>query len=387
MKKIAVLGSTGSIGTQTLELVRRLPGEFKVEALTCGSNIDLLEKQIREFSPALVSIATSELAGELQKRLGEFPVEIHHGQEGNIACAAESDAQILVAAMVGMNGLAPVLSAIDAGKDIALANKEVLVAGGSLVMPRIQARGNRIFPVDSEHSAIWQCLWSQKIEYVKELILTASGGPFRDYTKSQIRQVSLSDTLAHPTWNMGAKITVDSAGMMNKGLEVIEASWLFAVSVRQISVVIHPQSIVHSMIRMKDGSVLAQLGKPDMMLPIQVALMYPERGDAVCRQIDFWADDFPKLEFSSCDQEVFPALRLAYESGEQGGTMPVVLNAANEVAVEAFLSEKIPFYRIVELVEFVLEKHQKDGVIQNPSLDVIFEVDEWARSIVRNEIL
>ena len=383
MKKIAILGSTGSIGTQTLALIRKLPGAFKVDALSCGTNINLFEKQIREFSPSLVSVATPELAGELQSRLSGFPLEIHHGQEGNCACASESEAQIVVAAMVGMNGLAPVLSAIDAGKDIALANKEVLVAGGSLVMPRIQKGGNLLLPVDSEHSAIWQCLWSQQERHVKELILTASGGPFRGYTKKQIRQVSLADTLAHPTWDMGAKITVDSAGMMNKGLEVIEASWLFSMPVRQISVVVHPQSIVHSMIRMTDGSVLAQLGEPDMALPIQVALFYPERGDAVCKQIDFWSADFPKLEFSSCDHGVFPALRLAYEAGEQGGTVPVVLNAANEAAVDLFLTEKIPFYRIVELVEAILEKHDKEGVEREPSLDDILAVDEWARTAVR----
>jgi len=387
MKNLSILGSTGSIGRQTLELLGKIPNTFQVRALSCYSNLPLFLEQIKMFSPSLVSVGTPELAKELREMLGDlYPIDILYGTEGNNACASFSDVDIVVAAMVGMNGISPVISAISAGKDIALANKEVLVAGGSIVMPLSKEKGVRILPVDSEHSAIWQCIWDKEPEDIKELLLTASGGAFRGWTKEQMKTATREDALRHPTWSMGSKITIDSASMMNKGLEIIEASWLFSMPPERISVVIHPQSIIHSMVRMKDGAVLAQMGEPDMMLPIEVALFYPERGPAVCKQMDFFRNGFPELSFSACDTEAFPAVRLAYEAAKRGGSLATVMNSANEEAVAAFLSGKIAFGQLIPLVETCMEEHEARGMVASLCLEDIFALDDWARGFVRSRI-
>lgn len=386
MKNISILGSTGSIGRQTLELVRKTKDAFCVRALSCGSQILLLAEQIEEFSPQRVSVSTKTDAKKLKEIIGSRQVDILWGDEGNQACAVFPGLDIVVAAMVGMRGIVPVLSAIEAGYDVALANKEVLVAGGQLVTTAAKKKKVALLPIDSEHSAIWQCIRGYREDQIQELILTASGGPFRGYSRDALQKVTLRDALRHPTWSMGPKITVDSATMMNKGLEIIEAVWLFSIPPERISVAVHPQSIIHSMVRLKDGSVIAQMGEPDMMLPIQVALCYPERGDPVCQPLDLFRDGFPPLTFSPCDTDVFSAVRLAKDVVKAGGSAPVVLNGANEEAVEAFLQEKIPFCRLIPLVEETLEKHMGQDYEISPDLRKIYEIDNWARNYIRRKI-
>ncbi|MBP5491759.1 MAG: 1-deoxy-D-xylulose-5-phosphate reductoisomerase [Clostridiales bacterium] len=381
MKELCILGSTGSIGTQTLEVVRNFPEELHVRALTCGSNIELLAEQIKEFSPELASVATEEKRKELLEMLpSDTTCEILFGEEGNLACATLLSVNCVVAAMVGMRGLPSVVAAIKAGKDIALANKETLVSGGSVVMPLIKEKGVALLPVDSEHSAIWQCLMGQPKGSLKRILLTASGGPFRGYSREQLEKVTLSEALAHPTWKMGGKITIDSASMMNKGLEIIEASWLFDIPVDDIEVVVHPQSIIHSMIELSDGSVLGQMGHPNMMMPIQVALFYPRRSECICKPFAPFSEASRQLTFEPCDREVFRLVDLAYQAGRTGGSLPVAMNAANEIVVSDFLSGRVPFLEIERTVEHVMEQHIKDGVIASPSLDEIFAVDTWARA-------
>lgn len=385
MKTLSILGSTGSIGCQTLEVVRGFPGQFKVAALSCGKNIGRIEEQIREFEPALVSVACEKDALLLQKNLltAGIRTEVTFGEEGNRLCAEIPEADMTVAAMVGVKGLSPVVSAIKAGKDIALANKETLVAGGSIVLPLIQSSGVRLLPVDSEHSAIWQCLWGQPKGSLERILLTASGGPFRGYSREQLQKVTVKEALSHPTWKMGGKITIDSASMMNKGLEVIEAGWLFDVPVDRVTVVVHPQSIVHSMVRMRDGSVLAQMGRPNMMLPIQIALFYPERMDALSEPFDPFDPACSDLHFEKCNTEVFSCLELAYHAGRTGGSLPVVMNSANEEAVAAFLEGSIPFPSIAAGIEACMNAHEQDGVVKEFSVEDIFEMDLWARSFIR----
>jgi len=378
-KKIVVLGSTGSVGRQTLEVVRDFPQKFQVAGLAAGSNWSLLAEQVETFRPQAVSISDAKHAGDLVKRLrksfskSEMP-EILTGEKGLSELAALLDAQVVVTAVTGAVGLQPTLAAIHSGKDIALANKETLVAAGKLVTAEAKNKGARIIPVDSEHSAVWQCLNGENKNDIRRIILTASGGPFRTEEIKELENVTVEMALRHPNWNMGRKITIDSATLMNKGLEVIEAKWLFDVDFDQIDVVIHPQSIIHSMIEFIDGSVLAQLGIPDMQLPIQYALSYPERWPNKLERLDFAT--IGQLSFERPDEKRFRCLALAYQAGRCGGTMTAVLNAANEVAVEAFLNGKTGFLDIPRVVEQVMERHK---VVYKPDLETILAADRWAR--------
>ncbi|HEY5466813.1 MAG TPA: 1-deoxy-D-xylulose-5-phosphate reductoisomerase [Clostridia bacterium] len=385
---IAILGSTGSIGTQTLEVAETLG--IRVAALSAGRNIGRLYEQILRFHPRLASVADAEGARQLTSLLSSrtgraYPdaIDIAWGEEGNRRVAETAEADTVVAAMVGIAGLDPVLAAIRAGKHIALANKETLVAGGAMVMPLCRQYGVRLLPVDSEHSAIWQCLWGNEEKAVRRILLTASGGPFRMLSSEDLAHVKVSEALAHPTWNMGGKITIDSATMMNKGLEVIEATWLFNIAADAVQVVVHPQSIVHSMVEFQDRSVMAQLGFPDMRLPIQVALTYPERVSGSCEAFDPFDLRSRNLTFEPPDKERFPCLELAYAAARIGGSMPAVLNSANEAAVGQFLSGSIGFSDIPRLVESCMGRHVNDGVMQEPGFGDIMELDRWARAFVR----
>lgn len=379
---ISLLGSTGSIGTQTLEVCRHL--NINVLALTAGRGLDLMEQQIREFKPILASLARPEDAAILRDRLADYPhpIEIMSGREGNLAAAALPQAETVVAAMVGVAGLEPVLTAAGKGKKIALANKETLVAGGALVMPLIAQTGAKLYPVDSEHSAIWQCLSGAPEHSMARILLTASGGPFRGRSKASLEQVTVAEALKHPTWAMGGKITIDSATLMNKGLEVIEASWLFDCPVDQIEVVVHPQSIIHSMVEFKDGSVLAQMGFPDMKLPIQLALTWPERVAGTQPHFNPFDSRTTTLTFEKPDTQTFKLLNLAYEASRTGGTMPAVLNTANEAAVDLFLNGKIGFLDIADRVESCMLNHQKINFMKTFTFDDIMVLDAWARQDV-----
>ncbi len=375
MKGIVILGSTGSIGTSTLKVVRASGTSFRVEGLAAGKNISLLEEQIREFKPRAVSLEDEEAARSLRERWGD-KLRIYHGEEGLMELAASPKAELVVSAIPGLRGLLPTLAAIKAGKTIALAAKEILVAAGELVMEEVRRSGREILPVDSEHSAVFQCLRGEKGTSVKRIILTASGGPFSQYSRVELKNITPAQALNHPRWKMGKKVTLDSATLMNKGLEVLEAHHLFGQPLNRIAVVIHPQSIVHSMVEMRDGSVLAQLSRPDMCLPIQYALNYPDRSDLSFGEIDFYR--LGELSFREPDREKFPALDLAYRAGETGGTMPAVLSAANEVAGEAFLEGKISFLKIMRLVKKVMEEHEVE-----PAADLkeITRADNWARHL------
>ena len=374
-QNIAVLGSTGSIGVQTLDVARNLG--IKVSALTAYSNIDLLELQAREFSPRLVAAGDATLAAELRKRLAGLEIEVLGGTDGIRAAAGIDGVDTVVVAIVGIAGLLPTIEAIRKGRKVALANKETLVTAGHIVMAEAEKHGVTVFPIDSEHSAIYQCLAGNRREDAERLLLTASGGPFRGKKYHELTDVTAEQALMHPNWNMGNKITIDSATLMNKGLEVIEARWLFGFTPDRIRVLIHPQSIIHSMVEFRDGSVMAQLGKPDMRIPIQLALTWPER----C------SNDFPKLDMTKCgpltfedpDTETFRCLRLAYDALETGGTMPAVLNGANEAAVKLFLEGKIGFCDIPRSIEEAMMKHE---VNTSPGLDDIIEADRWAKRLV-----
>lgn len=370
MKQIAVLGSTGSIGTQTLEVVRANE-DMQVVSLAASSNIDLLEQQIREFHPELVCVYQPERAQELERRIAGEKVTVLTGMDGLIACATLSSAQIVVAAVVGMIGIRPVIEAIRSGKDIAFANKETLVTAGHIIMPLVQQYGVQLLPVDSEHSAIFQCLHGESDRELSKILLTASGGPFRGRTREELKQIQVEDALKHPNWEMGRKITIDSSTMVNKGLEVIEAKWLFHIDVDQIQVVVQPQSAVHSMVEFADGAVLAQLGTPDMKLPIQYALCYPERRYLAGERLDFWK--LGSIQFEKPDLETFRGLALAYEAGRMGGSMPTVLNAANEKAVALFLDRQIGYLEITDIIEKCMQKHHN---IADPSLEEILALEQ-----------
>lgn len=375
MKKISVLGSTGSIGTQTLDVARMHRDQFQIEGLAAGSNVELLLQQVKEFGPRKVSVATKELADRVKHSL-PAGTEVFYGREGLIEIAAGTDAELVVTAVVGSMGLPSTLAAIEAGKNIGLANKETLVTAGHLVTAAAAAKGIKLLPIDSEHSAIFQCLNGERYEDIERITLTASGGSFRDYTREQLVNVTVEDALKHPNWSMGAKITIDSATMVNKGLEVIEAHWLYGLPYEQISVLLHPESIIHSFVEFRDSSIIAQLGNPDMRVPIQYALTYPERWNSPAPRLSL--AEAGRLNFREMDFERFPCLRLAYECGKMGGTAPTVFNAANEVAVARFLRKEISFLRIEEIIEQVVERHQNHP---EPPLETIEASDQSAREL------
>ncbi|MBI5043244.1 MAG: 1-deoxy-D-xylulose-5-phosphate reductoisomerase [Nitrospirae bacterium] len=374
MKKIVLLGSTGSIGANTLDVVDRFPDRFKVIGLTAGENISLLEKQIRRFRPRIASVVKEDAAERLRQRCRDIDVEIHSGVEGMISAAAFPEADMVISAIVGAAGLVPTVAAIRAGKDVALANKETLVMAGEIVTKEAGKKGVKILPVDSEHSAILQALGGYKNENVKRLILTASGGPFYNTPLSGKRLIKPKDALRHPNWKMGKKITIDSATLMNKGLEVIEARWLFDIPSEKIDVLIHPESIVHSMVEYIDGSVIAQLGVPDMRIPISYALSYPARLNGGFPTLDLAR--IGNLTFKRPDTKRFPCLSYAYEALNAGGTMPAVLNAANEVAARAFLKEEIGFLDIPKIVKKVMNRHVRQDIV---TIEDVLLADRWAR--------
>lgn len=367
MKTISILGSTGSIGTQTLEIVRQHPKEFKVVGLTANSNTELLEKQIKEFRPLAAAVMNREKVDILKDRTR---IEFYSEIEGIIKIAKLNEADTIVNSLVGSIGIEPTYEAIKAGKNIALANKETLVAAGEIIMNEVKKNNVSLMPIDSEHSAIFQCLNGEDINDVKKITITCSGGPFRNLKKEQLENVTKEDALKHPTWNMGAKITIDSATLMNKGFEVIETHWLYGINYDKIEVVIHPQSVIHSLVEFKDNSVIAQLGMPDMKIPIQYALSWPKRLPNISKTLDLVKTK--NLEFKEPDFEMFPCLKYAYEAGKIGGTMPAAMNAANEAAVWAFLNNKIRFLDIPKIIKSEMDNHI---LIKNPGLKEILEVD------------
>lgn len=372
MKQIAILGSTGSIGQNALRVARHLPEEFRVVALAARENIDLLEQQALEFHPSIIGVFNKERAAELQKRLPDHLVV--GGMEGLNEVAAFSESDLVISAIAGTMGLEPTVTAIIAGKDIALANKEALVSGGSFIMELIRKHKVQLLPIDSEHSAIFQCLEGEKKASVHRILLTSSGGPFRTWTNEQLEAVTVDQALCHPTWKMGPKVTIDSSTLMNKGLEVIEAHWLFSLSVQQIEVLIHPQSIIHSIVEFQDFSMLAQMGVPDMIVPIQYAMTYPKRRPGLLAPFDFVKHN--KLEFSQPDFSKFRCLALAYEAIRQGGSMPCYMNAANEVLVERFLLREMSWSGIAEGLARLMEQHQVQPV---ETLQSILSIDALAR--------
>ena len=369
MKKIAILGSTGSIGTQTLEVVRGNP-DLQVVALAAGSRVDKMEEQIREFHPALAAMWSAEAAAELRVRVADTGVKVVSGMEGLLEIAVMQESRVLVTAIVGMIGIRPTIAAIQAGKDIALANKETLVTAGHIIMPLAEKHGVSILPVDSEHSAIYQSLNGEPGNRIEKILLTASGGPFRGRSKEQLQDIRVEDALKHPNWAMGKKITIDSSTLVNKGLEVMEAKWLFGVDLDRIEVVVHPQSIIHSAVQFVDGAIMAQMGTPDMKLPIQYALFYPDRRHMEGKRVDFF--DLAQITFEKPDTETFGGLALAYEAARAGGSMPTVYNAANEKAVELFLGRRITYLQIPELIREAMERHK---VTQSPTVDQILEAE------------
>lgn len=377
MKKIALLGSTGSIGTQTLDVVRN-QGDIQVTAMAAGSNIALLEKQIREFHPSIAAVWDEKKALELKVKVADLPVKVVSGMNGLLEVATEKEAQIVVTAVVGMIGIRPTIAAMEAGKDIALANKETLVTAGHIIMPLAEKLGVKILPVDSEHSAIFQSLNGEHGNKIHKILLTASGGPFRGRTREQMASVQVEDALKHPNWSMGRKITIDSSTMVNKGLEVMEAHWLFDVEMDQVQVVVQPQSIIHSMVEYEDGAVIAQLGTPDMRLPIQYALYYPERRYLPGDRLDFWK--LSQITFEKPDLENFHGLALAYEAGRRGGSLPTVFNAANEYAVAKFLNREISYLEITDMIQKAMENHK---VIDDPTVEQILETEREVDELLR----
>ena len=378
MKKVAILGSTGSIGTQTLEVVRE-NGDLQITALAAGGNVDLMEKQIREFHPALAAMWTEEKAKELRDRVKDLPVKVVSGMDGLLEVATDPASEILVTAIVGMIGIRPTIAAMKAGKDIALANKETLVTAGHIIMPLAKECHVKILPVDSEHSAIFQCLNGEHKDQLKKILLTASGGPFRGKKKEELKNVQVEDALKHPNWSMGRKITIDSATLVNKGLEMMEARWLFGVEPKDIQIVVQPKSIIHSMVEFVDGAVIAQLGTPDMKLPIQYALYYPNRRHLPGDRLDFWT--LNQITFEKPDMENFPGLKLAFDAAAAGGTMPTVYNAANERAVAKFLDRKIGFLDIPEIIRSCMAEHK---VTENPTVEQILETEAATYELIES---
>ena len=373
MNKIVLLGSTGSIGTQTLDIVRNYSSDLEVVALAAGSNVALMEQQIREFMPKKAVMWSEEAAKDLKEKVADLSVEVLAGMDGLLEIVTMEEADTVVTAIVGMIGIRPTIAAIESGKTIALANKETLVTAGHIIMPLAKEKGVKILPVDSEHSAIFQSMNGEKKEQVDKILLTASGGPFRGKKTEDLLNIRVEDALKHPNWSMGRKITIDSATLVNKGLEVIEAKWLFDVSLDKIQVVVHPQSIIHSMVQYKDGGIIAQLGTPDMKLPIQYALFYPDRRDLPGKKLDFY--ELSQMTFEKPDMETFYGLRLAFDAAKIGGSMPTVYNAANEKAVSLFLDRKIGFLQIPEFIQKAMENHK---MIENPSVNEILSAEKEA---------
>ena len=376
-QKIAILGSTGSIGTQTLDIVSQNPDDLQVVAMSCGSNIDLFEKQIRKYRPSLVSVGNEKLVNDLKTRLSDIDIDIRYGMDGLIAVATAEDADTVVTAVVGMIGVQPTIAAINAKKTIALANKETLVTAGHIIMPLAKEKGVSILPVDSEHSAIFQSLNGERHNQISKILLTASGGPFRGKTLDDLENVTLEDALKHPNWSMGAKITIDSATMINKGLEVMEAKWLFGVNLNQVEVVVHPQSILHSAVEFMDGAVIGQMGTPDMRLPILYALFYPNLKTLYAEPLDLFT--VGTLTFEKPDMETFYGLSLAYDAMDAGGNVPTVFNAANEKAVAKFLNNKIKF---LEIPEIVSEAMINVDFIPNPTIEQVLETEQMTYDFI-----
>ena len=378
MKNIAVLGSTGSIGTQTLDIVRNNTDELKIKVLAAGSNVELIEKQIREFKPEIAVLYNADKANELKIKIADTGVKVLSGMDGMIEAATFDDVDTVVTSMVGMIGIKPTIAAIKAGKNIALANKETLVTAGHIIMPLIKEHKVSLLPVDSEHSAIFQSMNGENRKRISKILLTASGGPFRGKSYEELKNVTLEDALKHPNWAMGQKITVDSATLVNKGLEVMEAVWLFDVDVSMIQVVVHPQSVIHSMVEYEDTAVIAQLGCPDMRLPIQYALFYPDRRFLDAKKLDFF--EMKSLTFEKPDMDTFKGLKFAMEAAEFGGSMPTVFNASNEEAVAMFLNKKIGFLDIYRIIEESMNRHT---VISNPDIDTVLSVERDTREFIR----
>jgi 1-deoxy-D-xylulose-5-phosphate reductoisomerase len=376
MKKIAILGSTGSIGTQTLEIVRE-QGDLIVTSMSCGRNIDLFEKQIREFKPKFVSVGDADSASELKKRIADLKIEVLYGMDGLSAVATDTESEILVTAIVGMLGVRPTIAAIEAGKDIALANKETLVTAGHIIMPLAKQKGVSILPVDSEHSAIFQSLQGNEGNDIHRILLTCSGGPFRGRSYESLEGVTVEDALNHPNWSMGRKITIDSATLINKGLEVMEAKWLFHVDPGRIQVLVHPQSILHSAVEFEDGGVMGQMGLPNMKLPIQYALYYPKRREMEKNYLDLF--EVANMTFEKPDMETFYGLQLAYDALEAGGNVPTVFNAANERAVQMFLDRKISFLEIPETIQKAM---LEVSFITNPSVEDILATEKETNQVI-----
>lgn len=380
MKRIAILGSTGSIGTQTLEIVRSNP-DLQVVALAAGVSVDKMEEQIREFRPLIAGMWSEEAAADLRARVADTETKIVVGMDGLLEIATMPQSQVLVTAIVGMIGIRPTIAAIEAGKDIALANKETLVTAGHIIMPLAKKCNVSILPVDSEHSAIFQSMNGEPKNRISKILLTASGGPFRGKSREELATMKVEDALKHPNWAMGRKITIDSSTLVNKGLEVMEAKWLFDVDLDRIQVVVHPQSIIHSMVEYVDGGIIAQLGTPDMKLPIQYALFYPDRRPMEGKRVDFF--DLAQITFEKPDTETFRGLALAYEAAGVGGSMPTVYNAANEKAVELFLNRKIAYLQIPELIEESMKQHQ---VIANPTVDEILATEQQVYEFISGKV-
>ncbi|MDE6221232.1 MAG: 1-deoxy-D-xylulose-5-phosphate reductoisomerase [Lachnospiraceae bacterium] len=380
MKKIAILGSTGSIGTQTLAIVRDNP-DLQVVGLAAGANIDLFEKQVREFKPRIVSLQRDADCKALRTRLADMDVQVIPGMEGLLEIAGMEESEILVTAIVGMIGIRPTIAAINKHKDIALANKETLVTAGHIIMPLAAKMGVSILPVDSEHSAIFQSMQGENRDRVSRLLITASGGPFRGRTRQELEKVQLEDALKHPNWSMGHKITIDSATLVNKGLEVMEAKWLFDVDLDRIQVVVHPQSIIHSMVEYVDGGIMAQLGVPDMKLPIQYALFYPDRRPMAGKRVDFY--ELGNITFEKPDMETFAGLKLAMKAAAEGGSVPTVFNAANEKAVSLFLDRKIRFLQIPEMIAMCMDAHKK---IENPDVYDILRTEQETYELINSKL-
>lgn len=380
MKRIAILGSTGSIGTQTLEIVRNNP-ELSVVALAAGNSVEKMEQQIREFQPKIAGMWSEEAAADLRSRVADLDISIVSGMEGLLEIAVLPEAQVLVTAIVGMIGIKPTIAAIEAGKDIALANKETLVTAGHIIMPLAKKCGVSILPVDSEHSAVFQSINGEPAERIEKILLTASGGPFRGKTRDELAAMQVEDALKHPNWSMGRKITIDSSTLVNKGLEVMEAKWLFGVDLDRIQVVVHPQSIIHSMVQYVDGAIMAQLGTPDMKLPIQYALFYPDRRPMAGERVDFFS--LGQISFEKPDTDTFVGLQLAYDAAAAGGSMPTVYNAANEKAVELFLNRRISYLEITELIAEAMQQHR---VITAPTVDDILGTETTVYEYIAGKV-